>query len=62
MALSPPIKRLFSSSSHITHEDVSKVGLDAQSVSFPWNDAVSKKIHTWFETYAKSHNTAPDMF
>ena len=60
MALSPPIKRLFSSSSHITHEDVSKVVLDAQSVSFPWNDAVPKKIHTWFETYAKSHNTAPE--
>ncbi len=59
---SPPAKRLFSptSHSHITQGDVSKVVLEAQSVPFPWTDAVPKKIHTWFETYAKSHNTAPE--
>ena len=59
---SQPAKRLFSpiSHSHIPHEDVSKVVLEAQSVPFPWTDAVPQKIHTWFETYAKSHNTAPE--
>ena len=61
---SQPAKRLFSSfsHSHISHEDVSKVVIEAQSVPFPWTDAVPQKIHMWFEAYAKSHNTAPEYF
>ena len=31
---------------------------DAQDIPFPWTDAVPSMIREWFETFAKSHNTA----
>ena len=61
MATPPPAKRfqpgVYSLSSQV---DIGKIVSEAQSIQFPWNDSVPSKIRTWFETYAKSHNTAPE--
>ena len=40
--------------------DYGKVVKEAQSVEFPWAEAVPSHISKWFETFAKSHNTAPE--
>ena len=38
--------------------EVGKIVSDAQSIPFPWTEAVPEQIRNCF---AKSHNTAPDM-
>ena len=55
----PPAKRVQPSTSR-AYGDVRQATLDAQSVAFPWTEAVPEKIRKWFETYAKAHNTAPE--
>lgn len=55
----PPAKRMQLQPSHF-HGDVSKIVQDAQAIQFPWAEAVPLCIYEWFETYAKSHNTAPE--
>lgn len=44
-----------------SHQDLTaKVISEAQSIPFPWNEAVPDKVKKWYEAFAKSHNTAPE--
>ena len=61
MATLPAAKRLrLSSSPNFSQGEVGKIVLEAQSIPFPWVDAVPEAIHKWFEAFGKSHNTAPE--
>ena len=58
MSGTPPAKR-FQPSPHCS-TDISKAVADAQSLDFPWSEAMPLKIKKWFEAFGKSHNTAPE--
>ena len=60
MATPPPPKRIRPQYSNQGQAEVGKIVSDAQSIPFPWTEAVPEKITNWYEVFAKSHNTAPE--
>ena len=60
MATPPPPKRIRPQYSNQGQAEVGKIVSDAQSILFPWTEAVPEKIRNWYEAFAKSHNTAPE--
>lgn len=62
MGTPPPSKRFrpLNTPSRLSSADVTDIILQAQRIAFPWREGVPEKIRIWFETFAKSRNTAPE--